>query len=117
MDFQRALRSLSRSPAFASSVAVALGLGIGVTAVVFSLFNTLFLQPLPHVAEPGELVRLSRTYQGQGGGAFSYPDYADVRETSRTLTGLMAYDPSALAVTQDNGVDRIEASARFISDH
>ena len=59
---------------------------------------------------------LSRTYQGQGGGAFSYPDYADVRKTSRTLTGLMAYDPSALAVTLDNGVDRIEASARFISD-
>ena len=29
----------------------------------------------------------------------------------------MAYDPSTLAVTLDNGVDRIEASARFISDN
>ena len=116
-DFRYAFRSLSRSPAFVSSAVVTLGLGIGVTTVVFSLFNTLFLRPLPHVVEPGELVRLSRTYQGQGGGAFSYPDYADVRDTSRTLTGLMAYDPSGLAMTVDNGVDRIEASAWFISDN
>ncbi len=53
--FRLALRALVRAPAFTGAAVVALALGIGGSTVVFSVVNTLLLQPLPY-ADPGRLV-------------------------------------------------------------
>ncbi|MGO9254799.1 MAG: ADOP family duplicated permease [Bryobacteraceae bacterium] len=50
-----ALRSLSRRPVFALTVLVLLTLGIGVNTALFSVVNTVLLQPLPF-PRPSELV-------------------------------------------------------------
>ncbi|RPJ76280.1 MAG: FtsX-like permease family protein [Acidobacteria bacterium] len=53
--FRLALRALLRAPAFTGAAVVALALGIGGSTVVFSVVNTLLLQPLPY-ADPDRLV-------------------------------------------------------------
>jgi len=53
--FRLALRALLRAPAFTGAAVIALALGIGGSTVVFSVVNTLLLQPLPY-AEPERLV-------------------------------------------------------------
>ena len=50
-----AIRSLSRRPGFALTVVLLLALGIGVNTALFSVVNTVLLQPLPF-PHPSELV-------------------------------------------------------------
>jgi putative ABC transport system permease protein len=54
-QWKLAARSLRRRPAFAVTVLALLSLGIGVNTALFSVVNTVLLQPLPF-PEPSELV-------------------------------------------------------------
>ena len=56
-DLRFGLRMLAKNPGFTVLVTVLLALGIGATTVVFSLFDAVFLRPLP-VRQPAELVRM-----------------------------------------------------------
>jgi predicted permease len=56
-DVRFGLRMLAKNPGFTLFVAGLLALGIGSTTVIFSLFDAVFLRPLP-VQKPTELVRM-----------------------------------------------------------
>jgi putative ABC transport system permease protein len=56
-DVPYALRGLARTPGFTAAAIVTLALGIGVTAAVFSVVNTVLLQPLPY-RDADRLVRI-----------------------------------------------------------
>ena len=56
-DFKYALRTMRRSPGFASVAALTLALGIGANTAIFSLIDAVVLRSLP-VQRPGELVQL-----------------------------------------------------------
>jgi hypothetical protein len=56
-DLKLALRTLLKSPGYASLAVIALALGIGANTVLFSAINTLFLRPLAY-PEPDRLVRV-----------------------------------------------------------
>jgi len=56
-DLRYGGRQLRKNPGFTLLVTGLLGLGIGATTVIFSLFDAVFLRPLP-VRHPGELVRM-----------------------------------------------------------
>ena len=47
-DLRFALRLVRRNPAFSAIVIATLGLGIGANSVMFSVVNSLLLQPLPY---------------------------------------------------------------------
>lgn len=82
-DVRYVLRQLRRSPGFALLAVVCLGLGIGVNTAIFGVINSVLLRPMP-VADPERLIVISRGERT----AWSYPDYRDFRDRSRTLSGL-----------------------------
>ena len=95
LDSRLALRRLRQSPGFAAAAILTLALGIGANTITFSAINKLIMRPLP-VERPSELVSLN------GGGSFSYPHYKDLRDRTRTLSGLIAYRPAPVSLSLTN---------------
>ena len=92
-----------------------LGLGIGANTTIFTLINTLFLNPLP-VARPSELVALftldtKNTTRFGNLLPLSYPNLEDFRAQNDVLTDLTGYSPAlALACARDGeGPERVFA--------
>src|SRR4051812_35020176 len=98
-DLRYAVRTLSRTPAFALMAIVSLALGIGANTVVFSVVNALVLKPLP-VDRPERVFFLQA---GVGGThpTTSFPNYRDLRDRSVSLEGLVGYRISPINV--ENG--------------
>ncbi|MGA8111162.1 MAG: ABC transporter permease, partial [Acidobacteriaceae bacterium] len=79
---------LHRSPGFAITAIVTLALGIGANVVVFSVLNSLILQPL-NFAHPSRVAFLQSTTNGYG--VSSYPDYRDLRDRNSTVSSMAIY--------------------------
>jgi len=96
-DLRYSIRTLIKAPAFTIAAILSLALGIGANTTIFTLLNTLFLNPLP-VDKPSELVGVL-TVASRNATQFgnllplSYPNLKDFRERNRVLTGLAAYSP------------------------
>ena len=103
-DLVFALRTFRRSPAFMLAAVVSLALGIGVNTTIFTLINTLFLNPLP-VDRASELVAVY-TVDAKNKSPFSnllqtsYLNYVDYRDRNDVFTGLAAYSfPRPISLT------------------
>src|SRR5205807_2046328 len=57
-DLRYAVRTVRKSPTFVLFVVLTLGLGIGANTMVFTVINTLLLNPIP-VQNPSELASVS----------------------------------------------------------
>lgn len=68
-DLRFGVRTLLRQPGFAAMAVLTLGLGIGATTAIFSVLNTVVLQPLP-LPNPDRLVLLSEGWQAVPGAMF-----------------------------------------------
>jgi hypothetical protein len=86
-----ATRSLGKNPAFTIVAVCSLAIGIGATSAMFSFADALLLRPLP-VLEAGRVVAVSVASSVAFGtnAALSYPDYVDLRDRTRTFSGLIA---------------------------
>ena len=101
-DLRYAFRTLAKSPGFAAIAILSLALGIGANTAMFSFVDAILLRPLP-VPNAGSIIAINSTALGTRLGNMSYPDYADLRDRNRTLSGLVCYDmiPMGVSVNRD----------------
>jgi len=98
-DVRYGWRMLRKNPGFTVAAILTLALGIGLNAAIFSVVNAVLFKPLP-VEKPEELAGVYNTAKG----AFithepmAFPDYADLRDQSRSFSGLVGYAMDAYAL-------------------
>ena len=90
-DIRYALRTLRQNPGFAFTAIISIALAVGANSAMFGLADALVLRPLP-VAKASDIVTLtSIAPSGRIVGRFSYPDYVDFRDHSRSFDGMVAF--------------------------
>src|SRR5262249_47218802 len=96
-DVRYGFRVLRKSPGFLIAAVVSLALGIGANATIFTMINTIFLQPLP-VEKPEELMYVYGTDTNNSGNSvlgqfmpMSYPNYADYKKQNSVFSDLGVY--------------------------
>ena len=100
-DVGYACRALRNKPAFTAAAVLVLALGIGANSAAFSLINALLLKPLA-VTKPEELVSLySRdTKHPDSYRAFSYPNYADIRNSHVAFSSVTAHNLALVGIKE-----------------
>ena len=108
-DLRHAWRALLRTPGFFITCVGTLALAIGAVAGMFSVVNTVLLDPLPF-KEPERLVALAGTSPGSdlpeefGLGTEFYLHY---KENSKLLEGLFMFGGGTSTLRTDDRVERI----------
>jgi len=117
-DVRYGLRMLRKSPGFAAIAVITLALGIGANVAIFSYVDELWLRPMP-VPHASRLVRIFTSNPSSGGsierGESSYPDFEDLRRSTKTLSGIAAYQGRGAMI--DDGVQNKLVLASLISDN
>jgi putative ABC transport system permease protein len=111
-DFKQAARRLVRSPGFALVGILTLALGTGASSAIFSLAYATWLKPLPE-REPDRLVVVQDVHSGSGRTtSLSGPEVQDLREGTRSFTGVAAFSYGAqVAKIGDERVRMVSYSA------
>jgi predicted permease len=91
-DVRYGVRVLAKKPSFTVVAALALGLGIGVNTAILSAVNGFILRPLS-ADRPEELLApyWGRKTDAEVWGRFSYANYVDLREQSKSFTDICAF--------------------------
>jgi predicted permease len=111
-DLRYAARMLRKTPGFTTVVALTLALGIGANTAVFTIVDTLVLNPLP-VEKISELAAVNTTQQkktAQSGDPqlMSFLNVKDVRERTHSFSSLAGHsNPMAITMTDAGEPHRI----------
>src|SRR5258705_7127503 len=99
-DIKFGLRMLLKSPSLSIVATIALALGIGANTAIFSVVNAVLLKPLPF-PNSDALMRVYEKDQTRGvlRGAYSYPNFFDLREQNHVFEHIAAYHDSDFIMT------------------
>jgi predicted permease len=102
---------LAHKPAFTAAAVLVLALGIGSNSAIFSLINALLLKPLA-VQKPEQLAGLySRdTKHPDAYRAFSYPNYADIRDNNQAFAAVAALNMALVGIQEGDNTQRALAT-------
>ena len=110
-DIRYAFRGMRKNPAFVAFVILTLALGIGANIAVFTVIDTLLLNPLP-VRNAGTLVSVAAS--GANGSAaaapfpISYADLEDYRAKNRVFESLAGYaSPRGLSWRKNGAIQSL----------
>jgi putative ABC transport system permease protein len=106
-------RMLLKRPSLTAVAIIAIGLGIGANTAIFSVVNTVLLQPLPY-DQPKQLVMLATEQRNQaldGRGAFSVPDFLDVQQSTKTLQYVALVQSAGTIATEGGEPERLIGAA------
>jgi len=110
-DIRFAVRTLLKQPGFSSIVILMLALGIAANTAIFTLFNGLFLRPLPF-PDPDRLVNLDERapmWELEYTGA-NYTDFHTWREENTTFEGMGIWGGAAFNLTLDGQAERVSGA-------
>ena len=108
-DARYALRTLARRPAFTAIAAVTLALGIGANTAIFSVLNSLLLQPL-RFPDAHELVVISQTSPTTTDDGVSFPNFVDWRERARGFRDMAIVRNQSINLTGGETPERLSGT-------
>src|SRR5512143_1770099 len=109
-DARYGLRMLGKNPGFTTVAVLTLALGIGATTAIFSVAYGVLLRPLPY-PQPDRIVELHEINLKGGQMNFADPNFADVRNGSRSLAGAAQYSSWMQVVSGGSGPTRTMTAA------
>ena len=107
------IRLLLKSPGFTVTAILIIGFGIGVNAAIFSLIDSVLLQPLPF-PQANRLVKIDMPHGNASRGALDYLDYLDIRAAQRSFDSLCVSDVEFLDLRGPANPERLSVS--FVSN-
>ena len=118
-DIRFGFRMLARSPGFTAVAVLTLALGIGANSVIFSVINTVFLQPLPY-PDPGRLVMVWECRQNQPDDCNdnSMPNFRDWQQQNHVFESLALFDAKSVNLSETMHPEQVSAlriSSQFFS--
>ena len=90
-DTAYAFRILRRSPGFTATAILALALGIGANTAIFTVVNSVLLQPLAY-PQPDRLVQLELSSPEGNGNITSIPKFNVWKSQTQVFSDVAAYD-------------------------
>ena len=115
-DIHYSLRTLRSQPAFVAVAVLSLALAVGANSAMFSFADALLLRP-PPVPSPFAVFDVSSTTADNPFEDMSFPDYRDLREKSRSFSGLAAYRLTQVAAASDPAAPAQIRLAMLVSDN
>ncbi len=115
-DLRYGVRMLSRNAASTVVTVLALAIGIGVNTAVFTAYKAMVTRPLDARA-PSELVNLALIRDSSATDyTFSYPDYEAYRDSVHSFSGVIAFRPARVTLSNAGSMisDRDSAAASGI---
>jgi putative ABC transport system permease protein len=88
-DIRYAIRTSLRRPAFTTLIVATLGVGIGANTAMFSIVESVLIEPLPF-ERPEELVYLYGAFKGGDQASISPPDFLDYRARQTVFSAFAA---------------------------
>jgi putative ABC transport system permease protein len=110
-DLRYAWRLLTKNPGFTFVALLTLALGIGANTLIFSLVNSILLQPLPY-REPEQLVRMMQSSPKLGLPTWgvSQANFAAYRDENRSFESMAIYSSGGINLTGDAEPERLPVS-------
>jgi predicted permease len=110
-DLRYGVRMLSRNAGSTLVTVLALALGIGVNTAVFTAYKAMVARPLD-ARNPSEMVNLALTRDLNASDySFSYPDYEAYRDSMHSFSGLVAFRPARVTLSNAGGTISQRTSA------
>ena len=103
-DVRLAFRSLVKNRGFAATAVLTLALGIGATVAIFSVVNSVLIEPLPY-RDPGRLVLVWQELRARGVTEFPFPpgDIPDLREKGTLLEDVAVVQTGRQSLSTEAG--------------
>jgi putative ABC transport system permease protein len=107
-DLQYAFRVLAKRPGFTAVAVVALALGIGANTAIFSVVNSVLLNPLPfEESERLMVVRQTNLARGMPDMGVSLPDFRAWRESNQVFEHMTALATSSFNISEATEPERV----------
>ncbi|MCI0433520.1 MAG: ABC transporter permease, partial [Gemmatimonadetes bacterium] len=101
-DVRFGVRMLLRTPIYAGFAVLVLALGIGANTAIFTVVNSVLLQPPAGVHEPDRLAGVfTSDYSGPLFGSSSYPDVEAMREAGSIFEDVAGYSLQTFSMVGD----------------
>jgi predicted permease len=116
-DLRFAFRTLRKSPGFAAVAVLTLALGIGANTAMFSVIDSVLLNPIPF-AEPDRLVDIYVNWPQFVKAPLSYPNFLDVQRENRSFQTVADWRIDWFTLTSSGEPERLAGqmvSADFLS--
>src|ERR1043166_5438961 len=107
-DLRFGARSILKNRGFSLAAVITLTLTISATTAIFSVVNSVLLQPLPF-QNPAELMTVSSRRTDRNDAPFTLPDFLDYRDQNRSLDQIAAFTNVGLSLSRPESTERLQA--------